>query len=143
MDLLYCCDCRDVIAPGAWHIGDRPWDWCACAQAGMRRGSGNPLEVTAAGGPGSVRIIGLSEAFLATAVATPPAGYGVSRAWRKLHASHTADADPGGSFLERDCWAVVLRPGDNGAVTFIPYAEVPECARPGFLLPELARPAVA
>lgn len=147
MDLLYCCDCRDVIAPGAWRIGDRPWDWCACAQAGMRRGLLRPLEVTAAGGPGSIRIIGLSDAFLATAVATPPAGYGADEDWRKLHASAVASADPDCPFHagRRGCWAAVIRPGDDGAagVTFADYATVPESARPGYLLPELAGEAVA
>jgi hypothetical protein len=143
MELLYCVACRDIVAPRACDIGDPPWDWCACSQAGMRRGSAGPAEVTAAGGPASIRIIRLSADFLAAAVATPPAGYGAGRAWRKMHASHGAEADPGSLFADRDCWAAVTRPGDAGSAVLVPYADVPEGFRPGYLLPELASGAAA
>jgi hypothetical protein len=143
MELLYCCTCRDIVAPMACRTGDRPWDWCACAQAGMRRGSAEPVEVTAAGGPGTIRIISLSGDFLAAAVSAPPSGYGAARAWRKLHDSCAADSGPGSLLAERDCWAVITRPGDTAAAVFTGYASVPERFRPGYLLPELAAGAVA
>lgn len=135
---LYCVGCHDIVTPRRWRDGPA-WRWCECAHAGIRRAGGG-IEVTALGGPFAVRVIGLDEAFLATAVATPPGGYEAGRAWRKLHASAAAGAGPAGPFRDRDCWAVIIRPGDDGTegVAFTDYCAVPESARPGFLLPELA-----
>jgi hypothetical protein len=135
---LYCAGCRDVVTPRRWPNGAQ-WRWCECAHAGIRR-AGDGIEVTALGGPFATRVLALDEAFLAAAVAAPPGGYEAGRAWRKLHASAAAGAEAAGPFRDRDCWAVIIRPGDDGAagVTFTDYCKVPESARPGFLLPELA-----
>lgn len=140
MPALFCCACHDVVAPRRWRDGPQ-WRWCECCHAGIRR-AGDGIEVTALGGPFAVRVLGLDDSFLAAAVATPPGGYGADQAWRKMHACAAAAADPACPFhsSSRDCWAVIIRPGDDGAagVTFVDYCAVPGSARPGFLLPELA-----
>lgn len=128
---LYCCACHDVVAPRRWRDG-QAWRWCECAHAGIRRGV-DGIEVTALGGPFAVRVIGLEDGFLGTAVATPPGGYGADQAWRKLHASAAAAADGPFHISRRACWAVIIRPGDDGTagVAFTDYCAVPRVSAAG------------
>jgi hypothetical protein len=135
---LYCAGCHDIVTPRRWRDGTQ-WRWCECSHAAIRRVGGG-IAVTALGGPFAVRVLALDEGFLGAAVASPPGGYGADQAWRKLHASAAAGAGTAGLHGRRDCWAVIIRPGDDGAagVAFTDYATVPGSARPGFLLPELA-----
>jgi hypothetical protein len=132
-----CVQCSDIVAPRrAWRT-DRSWRWCECGQAGVRWRDGNAglIEVTARYGPENVRVIGLNNVFLAMAVNDfNDAGRGrTDEQWRTLHTFTAEQAGPGYLFhrSHRDCWALVVRPGESGDVTFVPYLTAKKCPAPG------------
>lgn len=120
-----CVACSDIVSPLRDWQGDRSWRWCQCGHAGVRWRDGDRglLEVTSLYGPASVRVLGLSNSFLIMAVADPPSD---AEAWRDLHATCAAEVDPHYLFhaSRRACWALVIRPGETGDVTFVPYADL-------------------
>lgn len=133
---LLCCTCGDIVSPYRDWRANRAWRWCQCEAAAVRwtDGDAGTLEVTAFGGPFSLRVIGFNNSFLGDAVACrtdAPAW------WRELHATHAAEVPPGYLFheLSRSCWAVVIRPGQTGDVTFTDLAELADAERPGQLAP--------
>lgn len=115
-----CTICSQVIGPRS---RDQEWTWCAepCIHTAVRwrdpmRGL---LEVTSLHGPDGVLVIGLHNAFILAGASQLG-----RKAWRELHDRVTADAE---GYLfhrdNRDCWAVVVRPGESNDVFFMPYAE--------------------
>lgn len=118
-----CTTCRQVIGPRT--TGQDQWQWCAepCLHTAVRwrdsfRGL---LEVTSLHGPEGVIIIGLHNGFLA---ALPAFKTGTpAEKWREHH-DFVTNA-PGYLFdkSKRDCWAVVVRPGESNDTFFMPYQE--------------------
>jgi hypothetical protein len=81
------------------------------------------VEVTAVDGRGHVRVIGHNNGFLTWAVERPPPD---PEAWRALHTASCGLAAGTGYLFgsdRRDCWALVVRVGESGDVTFVDYAE--------------------
>lgn len=114
-----CTTCGQVIGPRS---RDDQWQWCGdpCIHTAVRwrdsvRGL---LEVTSFHGPEGVVVIGLHNGFIA-ALATSPS----HEQWRSHH-DRATDA-PGYLFDKsvRNCWAVLVRPGESNDVFFIDYGE--------------------
>lgn len=63
-------------------------------------------------------MIGFSNMFLQAAVA----GWRMGEEWRDLHTQCAQQVEPGYLFHanRRDCWAVIVRVGESGDVTFVP-----------------------
>lgn len=121
-----CVTCTDFVTPlRAWQT-DRSWRWCQCRETGVRwrDGARGLLEVTSLHGPTSVRVLGLNNIFLQRAVITPQVRGGLSfPEWRELHDTSCQAVEPGYLFHvdKRDCWALVVRVGESGDVTFVDY----------------------
>lgn len=122
MKAAMCLHCGQVIGPRPRWQEDREWTWCAdpCAHTAVRWRDGGKglLEVTSFHGPDSVAVLGLHNAMVGVLSARPSHG-----GWRNAHARVT-DA-PGYLFdkSKRDCWAVLVRPGESNDVFFMPYTD--------------------
>lgn len=117
-----CTTCGQIVGP---RPRDEEWTWCAepCLHTAVRwRDPGRGLlEVTSLHGPGGVIVIGLHNGFIAgLAERVTEAEW-----WRNLHDKVTAEHSDGYLFHRnnRDCWAVLVRPGQSSDVFFIPYGE--------------------
>lgn len=118
-----CTTCGQIVGP---RPRDREWTWCAdpCAHTAVRwrDGARGLLEVTSLHGPDGVVVIGLHNGFIAELaerdIVSP-------EWWRNLHDRVTAEHSDGYLFHRnnRDCWAVLVRPGQSSDVFFMPYAE--------------------
>ena len=124
MKALLCgggCDIKETKRE--WRT-DRSWRWCQCGESAVRWRDGDAglLEVTSAGGRQHVRVLGINNAYLGLAVNHPPA---IAAGWRELHHVTCAEIAPHYLFHadRRDCWALVVRPGESGDITFVEYAE--------------------
>jgi hypothetical protein len=119
-----CVHCSDIVSPHRDWQNDRAWRWCECAHMAVRwrDGAQGLIEVTALHGAGMVRVLGFNNTFLAKAVQHPPA---FPEMWRELHAVTCHDVPDNYLFhaSKRDCWALIVRPGESGDVTFVPYGE--------------------
>lgn len=118
-----CVGCSDIVSP--YPEPASGWRWCCCRHVAVRwrdphRGL---LDVTALHGPTTVRVLGLNNAFLAAAVQGRPWGEpeAVHEEWRLLHDQTCEDVEPHYLFSERkrQCWAVVIRPGETGDVRYV------------------------
>ena len=124
---VLCRACADVVAPYRSWATDRRWRWCQCTAVGTRwvDGGRGMLEVSAAGGPDGVRVLGLNNLFLHLAAAddTDVLYPRTARQWRVAHEVTCREVEPGYLFhaQRRDCWAVVVRVGDSADVVFVDY----------------------
>jgi hypothetical protein len=124
-----CVACSDIISPRrAWKT-DRSWRWCECDHTGVRWRDGDRglLEVTSFHGPAGVRVLGISNLFLHRAVADPEARGGLTdEEWRELHHACAEHVEPHYLFHEdrRACWALIVRVGESGDVTFVDHGDV-------------------
>jgi hypothetical protein len=119
-----CTHCYDIIGPFRDWETNRAWRWCQCDHMGVRWLDGDKglLEVTAMHGQAHVRVIGLNNAFLTWAVERPLAD---AEGWRALHDASCAQAAGTGYLFGADrraCWALVVRVGESGDITFVDYA---------------------
>lgn len=118
-----CTHCWDIVAPRREWRTDRSWRWCECDHMGIRwrDGAAGLVEVTAMHGPAHLRVLGLNNGFVATAIQAPP---GDAEGWRDLHAASCETVGPGYLFHvgRRACWALLVRPGESGDVIFTDYA---------------------
>jgi hypothetical protein len=125
MKAALCTTCGQVIGPRPRQADWSVWTWCAdpCAHTAVRWRDGHKglLEVTSLHGPEGVVVIGLHNGFIAGLAekVTEPEW------WRSLHDRVTAEHSDGYLFhrSNRDCWAVLVRPGQSGDVFFIPYGD--------------------
>jgi hypothetical protein len=123
-----CLECADIVSPyGAWQA-DRRWRWCQCDEMGVRwRDGGRGLiEVTALHGPDYLRVLGFNNMFLELAMTKNPAtsdGSRTAEQWRGLHDLACDRVEPRYLFHKdrRGCWALVVRVGESGDVSFIDY----------------------
>jgi hypothetical protein len=126
--------CSDIVTPHRDWRGNRSWRWCEGRHAGVRWRDGDQglIEVTAVGGPEQVRVIGFNNVFLRAAVLDGPAtAYaGDSQRWRQLHQESCREVDDRYLFhtSRRDCWALIMRPGESGDVAYIPNVAPPAVA---------------
>lgn len=124
MKAAFCCNCGDIIAPFRNWRTIRDWRWCQCGHTGLRWTNGDRglLEVTSFDGRTGLRVIGLNNSFLAGAAVNPPQD---GDQWRDLHAESVAAVSEHYLFHQsrRACWAVLIRPGETGDVTFTEYEE--------------------
>ncbi len=119
---MLCIGCSDIVSPfRAWQKGT--WRWCQCYQAGVRWRDGDKglLEVTHQSGPSMVRVIGMNNDYLLRAVR----GLQTPEEWRLLHTQQGQHVDPYYLFhkYRRNCWSVIIRPGETADVFHIPYEE--------------------
>lgn len=130
---VLCVHCYDILAPFRDWQTSRAWRWCQCDHAGVRWADGAKglVEVTAVHGPDYVRVIGLNNAFLDLAV---HARY-TEGGWRKMHELTCAEVAANYLFHadNRNCWALVVRPGESGDVTYVDWmaAKYPRLAEAG------------
>lgn len=123
-----CVRCSDILAPYA--EPERGWRWCACGATATRwrDPAAGQLDVTSTLDAGMVRVLGLANPFLTAAVQGRPYGDrdAIDEEWRLLHDQVCEDIPANYLFSERrrQCWAVVLRPGETGDVRYVPYADV-------------------
>jgi hypothetical protein len=123
-----CVACTDIVSPRrAWET-DRRWRWCECDETGARWRDGTKglLEVTSLRGSAGVRVIGINNLFLQAAVSLNPHSPDGSRTpeqWRALHDLACEGVEPHYLFHKdrRSCWALVIRVGESGDVTFEPW----------------------
>jgi hypothetical protein len=120
-----CVHCSDIVSPHRYWQADRLWRWCECDSVGVRWRDGERglLEVTALHGPEGVRVIGINNQFLVAAVQTGSTM--TADEWRVLHDASTEMVDPHYLFHKerRACWALVVRVGESGDVTFVPFPD--------------------
>lgn len=127
-----CVHCTDIVSPRrSWQV-DRSWRWCECEHTAVRWRDGDKglIEVSSLRGPDGVRVLGLNNLFLQYAVADPaargPVPLGLmAQEWRELHDACAKHVEPHYLFHadQRACWALVVRVGESGDVTFIPYGQ--------------------
>lgn len=134
MKAAFCVTCCDIIAAWRDWRTNRAWRWCQCEQAGLRwvDGDRGRLEVTSRTGRGGVRVIGLNNQFLLGGIRQPPAD---SAGWREMHTDTARRVGRGFLFhmLNRNCWAVIVRPGESADVTYVEFAQAkddPDGQRP-------------
>jgi hypothetical protein len=117
-----CVHCADIFAPLRDWAKDRSWRWCQCDHSGVRWADGarGLIEVTSMHGPDHIRVLGINNAFLGLAVGNRLAD---AAAWRALHTLTCAKVQPNYLFHEanRNCWALIVRPGESGDVTFVDW----------------------
>lgn len=117
-----CTACGMIVGPRPREADWATWTWCAepCLHTAVRWRDGHKglLEVTSLHGPNGVLVIGLNNRFIMAMEYNPD-----HEGWRRAHEEAT-DA-PGYLFdsSKRDCWAVIVRPGQSNDVFFIPYGE--------------------
>lgn len=123
-----CVHCADIVAPHRDWRADRSWRWCECEHMGVRwrDGARGLLEVTALHGPEFVRVIGINNSYLQAAVSPNPHTGDAGRTaeqWRALHELACERVEPHYLFHrdQRNCWALVVRVGESGDVTFVDY----------------------
>lgn len=119
-----CIACMDIVSPRrAWRT-DRSWRWCECDHTGVRWRDGDRglLEVTSLHGPDGVRVLGLNNLFLLEALRTSGEG---NDGWRAWHEATCEQVEPHYLFHKdkRNCWALIVRVGASGDVTFIEYPD--------------------
>jgi hypothetical protein len=118
-----CTHCFDIIAPFRDWQTNREWRWCQCDHMGVRwrEGARGLIEVTAMHGEQHVRVIGLNNSFLEAAVQMTL----TNDEWRMLHDASVDAVEPHYLFHKdrRACWALVVRAGESGDVTFVDWAE--------------------
>jgi hypothetical protein len=141
-----CTTCGQIVGPRPKAADWSVWTWCAppCSHTAVRwrDGAKGLLEVTSLHGPEGVVVIGLHNGFIA----------GLSRVtsaadWRELHDDVTHA--PGYLFdsSKRDCWAVLVRPGQSADVFFMPYGaawaekRLAEAEEAGLIPPKPGSPA--
>jgi hypothetical protein len=119
-----CVHCADIFAPLRNWETDRSWRWCQCDHSAVRWADGarGLIEVTSMHGPDHVRVLGINNAFLGLAVGNR---FADAAAWRALHKLTCAEVEPNYLFHadNRDCWALIVRPGESGDVTFIDWVK--------------------
>jgi hypothetical protein len=127
---VICVHCSDIVSPRRDWQADRSWRWCECDHAGVRwrDGARGLLEVTAVHGPDYVRVLGINNLFLQAAVSANPYSTDGGRTfeqWRALHDLACDRVETNYLFHrgKRNCWALVVRVGESGDVTFIDYAD--------------------
>lgn len=117
-----CIMCSDILAPYRDWTQDRRWRWCQCGDTGVRWRDGlrGLIEVSARYGQDYARVIGISNMFLERAVARQMPG---GAWWRQLHEQCAEEVSPHYLFSKenRNCWALVVRVGESGDVTFVDY----------------------
>lgn len=117
-----CLSCQQIIGPRSSTAESSAWTWCAdpCLHTGVRwrDAATGLLEVTSLRGAGNVAVIGLHNSMFYGLMHGPHS----SAYWRDMHELVT-DA-PGHLFdrSRRNCWAVLIRPGQSNDVFFMPYA---------------------
>lgn len=123
-----CISCADLVSPYRDWDRDRRWRWCQCDEVGVRwrDGARGLLEVTALHGSDYLRVLGINNAFLQLAVwkyPDSPTGSRTAEQWRNLHDLTCTEIDPYYLFHtdNRNCWALVVRVGETGDVSFIDY----------------------
>lgn len=145
---VICVACSDILAPYYNWETNRDWRWCQCGQVAGRwlDGAKGILEVTTLNGPRHARVLGLNNAFLVAAVQGQPYGEpeAIHEEWRLLHDTTCEEVAPRYLFSERkrQCWAVIIRPGETGDVRYVDYAEAIAQATPApapVTAPRLAR----
>jgi hypothetical protein len=125
-----CVHCTDIVAPYRDWETNRLWRWCQCRHMAVRWADGarGLIEVTATHGPDYVRVLGISNLFLGMAVNNLDSNGGgrSDEQWRTLHDFAAGQVGPNYLFHKdrRNCWALVVRPGESGDITFVPYADV-------------------
>lgn len=130
MKAALCVNCTDIIAPlRAWQT-TRAWRWCQCDRVGVRwrDGAKGLLEVACSDGPAHVRVIGFNNTYLQLVVwgnlaGMPVAAPKTAEEWRTLHDASCEGVEPHYLFHKdkRNCWAVIIRPGQTGDVFLIDY----------------------
>lgn len=117
-----CVHCSDILAPLRNWETDRSWRWCQCDHSGVRWADGarGLIEVTSMHGPDHVRVLGINNDFLGLAVGARLAD---AAAWRALHKLTCTEVGSNYLFHEanRNCWALIVRPGESGDVTFVDW----------------------
>ena len=126
MKASLCLSCTDILAPyGDWQT-NRAWRWCQCSRVGVRwqDGAKGLLEVTSMDGPDMVRVLGLNNQVLLMA-SNPGLAPRSHEEWRTVHQVTCREVEPHYLFHEakRDCWALLIRPGETGDVTLVDYPE--------------------
>lgn len=127
MKAALCVSCTDILAPyGDWQI-NREWRWCQCRRVGVRwrDGAKGLLEVTSMEGPDYVRVLGINNQVLVMAC-DPGLSPRSHAEWRTVHEVTCREVEPFYLFHEdkRNCWALLIRPGETGDVTLVDYAAV-------------------
>lgn len=117
MKALLCVGCSDIVAP---YPQPTRWRSCQCGASSVRwrdPGAGL-LELRCRGGPEGVRALGFANPFLSSAVD----GHGDDAEWRSLHEAVCESIPPNYLFSarKRGCWAVIIRPGETGDVSYVP-----------------------
>lgn len=116
-----CTTCNQIIGPFS---RSEKWNWCGepCLHTAVRWRDPQKghLEVTSLHGPNGVLIIGLHNAMITQAIMHSTD----HEMWRDLHKFITSDS-PGYLFdkSKRDCWAVIISPGESNDTFFMPYQE--------------------
>ena len=126
-----CIACYDIVSPYRDWTTNRAWRWCQCDYTAVRWRDGDQglLEVTSLHGPDGLRVIGLNNMFLQLATIQDhevPHGRRSPEQWRALHQLCSRRVPANYLFHEtnRDCWALVIRVGESGDVTFVAYPTV-------------------
>jgi hypothetical protein len=119
-----CSACMDIVSPHrAWQT-NRAWRWCECEHVGVRwrDGTRGLLEVASLHGADGVRVLGLNNLFLAEAMRTRDAD---AHGWRAWHEATCEQVEPHYLFHKdnRNCWALVVRPGESGDLFLMDYAD--------------------
>ncbi|HEV8653136.1 MAG TPA: hypothetical protein VG276_28020 [Actinomycetes bacterium] len=117
-----CAACWDIVSPRrAWET-DRSWRWCECDHIGVRWRDGalGLLEVASLHGADGVRVLGLNNMFLEEGMRTRDAD---PQGWRAWHEATCEQVEPHYLFHKdkRNCWALLVRPGESGDVFLMDY----------------------
>lgn len=130
-----CTTCYDILSPYRDWETNRAWRWCQCDHIGVRwlDGARGLIEVTSLHGPDYVRVIGIHNGFLAAAIKHQRLLF---EDWRRLHEESTEAVSSDYLFHrdKRNCWALVVRVGESGDVTYVDWPTAKYPPRPA--LPE-------
>lgn len=115
MKALFCAGCSSLQSPPA----DGQWRHCVCGQSGVRwvDPAAGQLDVWAVD-LSRARVIGLHNQMIYAAFGDPTVPHVRSDAeWRQFH-HDTCRESEGYLFWrgKRDCWAVIVAPGESGDV---------------------------
>lgn len=131
MKALLCLLCADVVTPHREWRTNPAWRWCEGGHAATRWTDGDRglIEVTATHGADYIRVLGLSNTMIEATIGLRNAGL-TDEEWRDLHTRSTDDVAPHYLFHKekRGCWALIVRVGESGDVTFVPAGDVPRPA---------------
>ncbi len=120
---LICLRCSDISAP--YPDPARGWRRCPCGAAASRwrDPAAGLLDIRSIYGPDNVVVLGLANPFLTAACTGRPWGDtdAVNEEWRLLHDRVCEDIPANYLFSERrrQCWAVVIRPGETGDIRYV------------------------